>query len=106
MRNSATIRYLLSKECNVGWWSHDVDIITNCLDLQYTTEPIAYESPHVTQLLNEINITDVDIISGRSLTIDVHVVTIRCYHKEDIATIQRSITELDPECCSLEPQLS
>jgi hypothetical protein len=101
MKNNAKIRYLLGKECDVGWWSHDVDIITDCMDLQYMTEPIACESPHITKLLNELNITDVDIISGRSLTADVHVVTIRCYRKEDIATIQGSITELDSECRSL-----
>ena len=97
----AKIRYLLGKECDVGWWSHDVDIITDCMDLQYTTGPLTYESQHVTQLLNELNITDVDIISGRSLTTDVHVVTVRCYRKEDIAIIQGSITELDSECRSL-----
>jgi hypothetical protein len=97
----AKIRYLLGKECDVGWWSHDVDIITDCMDLHYTTGPLMYESPHVTQLLNELNITDIDIIFGRSLTADVHVVTIRCYRKEDIATIQGSITELDSECRSL-----
>jgi uncharacterized protein YcsI (UPF0317 family) len=91
------MRYMLGKECDLGWWTQDVAVVIDCADLIDDMGNHTHEMLYIFQKLNELYISNVDIISSGSLTVSTQVVNIRCYRKEDIVTIQDAMANIETE---------